>query len=320
MKNKLFIVLLIFVFLFIIACGETESDNKIKEIKVIESSIPTTVYTDNIDSIFSQIKIEIIDEKGNKEEKNLEKSMIGEDEINLLKEVGVHEITVMFEGKTTKLKITVAEKEFNGYTVKVVYPNGEAVNGKVSVQWCTGNNCFLPVTVNEQGIAKNNLKDGEYYIHIDNIPEGYTYDPNAYTSDTNNKNVVITLLKLSEITNGDGTDTNPFTVTEGVYNVEYTEATTKGMKYFTFTPSESGKYNLRSISMDKLALNLIDPYIGFLGTSNDMNNIDISGNVEDDINFNFEFEAEANVTYTFILFVSNEAKFPAGFEFIVSKK
>ena len=43
MKNKLFIILLIFVFLILIACEETESDNKIKEIKVIESSIPTTV-------------------------------------------------------------------------------------------------------------------------------------------------------------------------------------------------------------------------------------------------------------------------------------
>ena len=72
--------------------------------------------------------------------------------------------------------------------------------------------------------------------------------------------------------------------------------------------------------MDKLALNLIDPYLGFLGTSNDMNNIDISGNVDNDINFNFDFKAEANVTYTFIIFASNEANFPASFEFILSQK
>ena len=92
-----------------------------------------------------------------------------------------------------------------------------------------------------------------------------------------------------------------------------------GAKYFSFTPTASGKYTIKSIAMDKLAMNKIDPYMGFLGQSLDMSKADISGNVAENINFIYEFEAEAGVTYNFIIMVSSATKYPAEFGVIITK-
>ena len=62
------------------------------------------------------------------------------------------------------------------------------VTSGVTVQWCEGDMCYVPQAVNQDGVAYIELEDGEYYIHLNNVPAGYTYDPNAYTTDANNKN------------------------------------------------------------------------------------------------------------------------------------
>ena len=211
-------------------------------------------------------------------------------------------------------------EQSDNYTVKVVYPDNTPVSGGVKVQWCTGDICLVPVKVNENGIAENDIDDDNYYIHISNIPSGYTYDPNAYTANADNKNIEIKLYALNELS-GEGTSAAPYVVTNGAYNVTYAESSASGMKYYSFTPTEAGTYSIKSLATDKLAMNEIDPYIGFLGTSNDMNNIDISGNVDSkvNINFNYTFEAEAGVTYTFIVFVSSATTFPASFDIVILK-
>ena len=185
----------------------------------------------------------------------------------------------------------------NNYVVKVLYPDNTPVTSKVSVQWCTGDNCFLPVTVNNQGLAEIELENGDYYIHIEGIPSGYTYDPNAHTTSANNKYIEIKLLTLSSLATGDGTSENPYVLPLGTTNVVFEQGGVSGAKYFSFTPTVSGKYTIKSIAMDKLAMNKIDPYMGFLGQSLDMSNADISGNVAENINFIYEFEAEAGEVY-----------------------
>ena len=162
------------------------------------------------------------------------------------------------------------------------------------------------------------VEDGDYYIHIDGIPSGYTYDPNADTTNKNNKNVEIKLIELKPFT-GDGTSTNPIIVSEGAVNVTYEGAGQAYMKYYSFTPTSNGTYSIKSLAMDKLALNAIDPYIGFLGTETDMSKIDTSGNGDGkNINFTHTFTAEAGVSYTFIIFVSSASRYPASFDIVIS--
>ncbi len=317
MKKILYLLLIILSIFTLSACG---NDNKItvKSISIIESTVPESVLIEEVDNAITNIKFEVLKSDNSKEEKNLEKSLIMDADLNKLSTAGTHELTVLYENVSTKFVLVIVEANDN-YKVKVTYPDNTPVTSSVSVQWCTGNNCFLPVVVNNEGIAEIELEDGDYYIHLEGIPSGYTYNPNGYTTSKDNKFIEIQLIKLDEISEGDGTTATPFIVGEGCYTITFEEATAKGLKYFSFTPEVNGEYSIISLAMDKLALNAIDPYIGFLGFEMDLNNSDISGNIKDNINFNHKFTAEAGKTYYFIVFVSSADKFPASFDIIIQK-
>ena len=115
---------------------------------------------------------------------------------------------------------------------------------------------------------------------------------------------MVVLIKSYLINNGEGTDASPYVVTIGACNVTFEAEKTAGGKYFSFTPKESGTYNIRSMAMNALAIKLIDPYIMFLGKEIDLNNGDISGNPQSDINFLHSFEAIAGETYYFYVHIT----------------
>lgn len=312
--KKIFVILVCFLTL----CTLVSCKNKIEYIKIDENSLPESFTVENVEVRLTAIVLEVGMSKGEKEYVYVQTSMLSEDDLKKIKNPGIHNITINYEEFTANLTIEVLDP--NAYSVKVVYPSGDPVTSGVTVQWCTGKTCLLPVAVGANGVAYNQIDDADYYIHIDGIPSGYTYDPNAYTANKNKKNVEIKLFELKDAT-GEGTSTNPIVVSEGAFNVSYTGAGQSNMKYYSFTPNTSGTYTIKSLAMDKLALNFIDPYIGFLGTETDMSKIDISGNVDSKININFNhtFTAEADVTYTFIIFVSSATKFPASFDVVVLK-
>lgn len=294
----------------------TSCKKKIVSINVVSESVPESINVSELDNKLATIKLEVENSKGKKETINLDKTMISADDYENLKKYGTYTVSVNYNDVTTNLTLNIIT---NNYVVKVVYPDNKPVTSGVSVQWCTGNNCFLPVAVNNQGLAEIELENGDYYIHIEGIPTGYTYDPNIYTTSANNKFVEIKLLSLSSIASGDGTDPNPYELKEGTTNLTFEKRSNEGLKYFSFTPTTSGKYTIKSIAMDKLAINEIDPYIGFLGLIKDMSKVDITGNIAGNINFNYEFDAEAGNTYYFVVMVSSATKFPAEFGIIISK-
>lgn len=313
MKKLVRLFLTIMLLVVITACGKK---NKVTSINIVSSSIPDVILVEELDSKLSTIKMQVTKGSGDTEEINLNKSMLSEEDYNKISQIGTYTVTVNYEGQTTALTLNLLS---NNYIVKVVYPTNEPVTEKVSVQWCSGENCFLPKKVNECGLAEIKLEDGNYYIHIDNLPDGYTYDPNAYTTSKNNKFVEIKLIKLNSY-EGLGTSESPYVLSTGAYTLTYDTLKSAGQKYYTFTPNEAGTYNIKSMAMDKLAINNIDPYLGFLGTSTSMNDIDVNGNIEGNINFNYTFEAKANVTYTFIIFVSSADKTPASFDIVIELK
>lgn len=320
MKNKLFALLLGILCVFtLVSCGDT-SEVVIDSIEVLTESIPTEILTTEVDDKLDDIEIKVIKSDGNEEVVNLSKSMISDTDYAKLATEGSHTITITYEGKDVTVTLVVKLPVDNRYSAKVLYPDNAPVTSGVTVQWCVGDMCFLPQAVNGEGMAYIELEDGEYYIHLNNVPEGYTYDPNAYVVTAENKYVEIKLYELSNVT-GEGSKENPYVVSTGTYNVSYEEAKIAGMKYYSFTPTEAGTYTIESICMDKLAMSLVDPYIGFVGT--DINaNPDTTGNdIKDSVNFVRSFEAEANTTYYFIIMISSvsDDKFPCTVEFVINK-
>lgn len=313
MKKIISLVIVVVCMLSLTACK-----NKIETIKIVEDSVPAVININDVDSAIASIKLEVTKSKGEVEIINLEKSMISEEDYKKLSNAGYYTITINYEEFITNLTLTIEDP--NAYSVKVVYPNGEPVTGGVSVQWCTATSCLPTKEVNAAGVAYNKLDDSKkYFIHIEDIPAGYTYDPNAYTTDKDNKKVEIKLVTLNETT-GEGTLDNPYVVSVGGANVNIESASLAGVKYFAFTPSEAGTYSIKSLAVDKFAMNAIDPYIGFLGdVETDITKADVKGNVAANINFNHTFTAEANVTYLFIVFVTSATKFPASFDIVISK-
>ena len=316
---KLFTFIMVLISAFsIIAC--TEQEVTIESISIDNNSIPTLVLIDELNTIIEDIKVKVTKSNGETEEVTLTKTMISDADWQLLQTVGNHTITINYESVSCTVTLNMGLVD-ERYTVKVVYPDNTPVSN-IYVQWCAGNNCFIPVKTNNSGYSRIALEDGEYYIHLESgIPNGYTYDPNAYTTTKNSKFIEIKLIKSSTITLGEGTQSAPYVVSNSAYNVSFTESGVNGMQFFAFTPSESGNYSIVSLAIDKLAINAIDPYIGFLGTETDMSKIDVSGNQASSININFNhtFEAEAGVTYVFTIFVSSATKFPATFDFVIYK-
>lgn len=313
MMKKIFMLVMA---LLCIACitGCRKKKVTIESITVIESTVPSSILNTEVESKLTTIKFNVNKSDDSKEEKNLDKSMISNSDLAKLSKAGKYTIIISYEGVTTTLTLTIEEEVEDCYMVKVLYPNNTPVSGGVAVQWCTNTNCLMPVLVDENGVAKSKIADDDYYIHIEGIPAGYTYDPNGYTANANNKYVEIKLMELSTIASGDGSEGNPYVVSTGIYNISFDKASTEGMKYFSFTATESKTYTIESLSTEKLAVNAIDPYIGF-GPS-----FDVSGNTEESINFSHSFEATAGTTYTFVIMVSSATFFPASFDFTISSK
>lgn len=317
-KYLLTLLILCCAFLFI-GCSDDKVDDSVKSISIDETTIPNYVLIQKFDEQITNIKINVLKANGQTESISLSKDMITSD-LSHINELGKQKLTISYEKCETELTLNV-----KNYEAKVVYPDGTTAAKGVQVQWCDSKMCYTPVITNDLGLSAIDLDNGEYYVHLEKIPEGYTYDPNVYITTSENYSLTIKLLKLENYTSGEGTTESPYVVGCGTYTSEYLEQGKNGALYFSFTPEEAGTYNITSISMDALATKKVDPYIGFLGTDvNNITNADVSGNVKDNINFDYTFSCEANTTYYFMLFVSSvdttSEPFPATFEFVITKK
>ena len=72
-----------------------------------------------------------------------------------------------------------SNSQMYGYSVTVLKPDQSPCQG-VSVVWCTSQNCFRPVAVNDQGKATFSSEAESLFVHLDNLPSGYAYNPNEY--------------------------------------------------------------------------------------------------------------------------------------------
>lgn len=312
--KKIIIIMIAFLCSFsLVACNGA----KVESISVVNNSVSTEITTENVEELLLQIKIEVVYSDDKKEVINLSKEMISDDDYQKVLSSGTHQITIKYSNKSTTLTLVVNEPVNNNYTAVVQYPDGNPATG-VCVQWCSSTNCFLPIAVNSNGFAEIELEDGTYYIHLENIPAGYTYDPNAYTTTVDNKHLVITLIPLLSLTSEDGSRSNPYVVGLGTYSLTFSDKGVANAQYFAYTATSNKTVVITSTAMELLAPNKIDPYLGFIGETDDLPNFnlanaDASGNTSSEINFNYSFDVEEGKTYYFLVFVSSATSFNAEF-------
>lgn len=323
MKKYLYLLIVMICSLIIISCDDSVAT--ITSISVDEATIPNYVLIQKFDEQINNIKLNVNKSDDTIETKNITKDMISEQDLANINSLGKQKIMINYESFSTELSLNI-----KNYEVSVVYPDGTSAGKNIQVQWCDNRDddkgvCYTPEVTNENGKAAIKLGDGEYIVHLENIPEGYTYNPNIYITNSENYSLIVKLIALKDYTSGEGTSVNPYVVNCGTYNSTYEALGFKNGLYFTFTAEEDGKYNITSISMDKLSQKKVDPYIGFWNSEViDINAADVSGNNAEDINFNYTFDAKKGVKYTFVLFVSNvttnfENVFPVSFEFTIGK-
>ena len=162
-------------------------------------------------------------------------------------------------GCTTSNNSSSSTNQNDGkYRVIVEYPNGQRAPENISVQWCDDSNCY-PANTDNNGVASIDIADGEYDVHLYNLPDGYAYQPGIYVVDENNKEITITLSQVSTPKQGDGTAYDAFFIEEGVYSV--TIEPVDAMVYYAFAPTRAGEFKIESWAEN------IDTSVGYYGNS-----------------------------------------------------
>ena len=152
------------------------------------------------------------------------------------------------------------------FTVTLVY-NGEVYipseEHPISVQWNDGYSVHT-APIGKDGVARVGGLDGDYRVRLTAIPEGYTYNPNAYIATNNSRNLEIQLHKIVT-TRGNGDQLyNAIEIRNtGLYCVELTSPTHE--IFFEFAPPKSGTYSIESW-MDTID-NTINPQSKFYGAN-----------------------------------------------------
>ena len=174
--------------------------------------------------------------------------------------------TSIFNSSTTLVSTSSISENVNSsssidsnkiqYVISVYLSETENVGEGVRVQLCKSGDdgsCTSVVT-NALGQAIFSLEPGEY--KIDKIEkDGYTFDLGLKVNELNpNKKVV--LEKISNLEAGDGSETSPFAVSEGYYNV--TVATTGDIVFYSVTFTKEGKHVIQSLNRNLLT----DPKVG----------------------------------------------------------
>ena len=171
-------------------------------------------------------------------------------------------------GEATPQDTTAGEDDTtqgeDAFTVEVVL-NGEAFlpeGLEIYAQWTDGFS-FYTALLDEEGKASVTGLDGDYQVTLSNIPDGLSYNPNAYVATNDARHVTVQLYDLDKIRRGGDDLYNCIELTRvGMYQVEITSP--DHVVLFEFKPQTNGVYTVESW-MDVTANDInpkIDVYYG----------------------------------------------------------
>lgn len=215
----------------------------------------------------------------------------------------------------------VATVTLNGkiYTPPTVSDDSLAVK----VRWTDGKT-YQTVTLGDDGKAECYGLDGEYYVTLINLPDGYTYNPNIYIASNDNREVVIELLTISSA-RGEGTDIFKCIQlhTTGVYRTVMQKS---GQEvFYEFEPTKAGTYCIESIV--DISAGMYDPVLDIYAGSSQYKirekRIDGGGasgsyttNFKHVVNIDEQFIGNV---YTFaVMLEGKDATYPVNVDFVIT--
>ena len=140
---------------------------------------------------------------------------------------------------------TLDDDPTNDFTVQLCL-NGQPFSPAtaVNVYWNDGYNVHI-APVDESGFAVIDGLDGDYNVTLSSVPNGYAYDSNAYTTNNDNRNIVIDMYDLNMLRgSGDSLDNVYLLSDTGVYTV--TVNSEEEFNYIRFAPQKNGTYTVES--------------------------------------------------------------------------
>ena len=210
---------------------------------------------------------------------------------------------------------------------KVFVPEPESDPERVlKVRWTDGSK-YYTVPVGADGKAVCEGLDGVYSVTLVNLSDEYTYNPNIYHADNDNRDVIIELLTLSK---GVGESIDELNCIEfetpGVYRATLKNEDHK--VYFQFTPSRAGVYVIESM-MD-VSAGMYNPVLRMYSGHSQYkipDEVIDGGGVSEGYTTNFRaviiIPADSYVgnSYTFDIYVEGrDAVYPVNVDFDVSYK
>ena len=195
----------------------------------------------------------------------------------------------------------------------------------LKVRWSDGKTVHT-VNVNSYGMAECYGLDGEYTVTLVNLSDDYTYNPNIYKVDNENRNVVIELKTLTDA-KGDGTSIYQCIMlyNSGFYRANIEKA--GQVVYFEFIPTKSGTYSIESLV--DISAEMYDPvadvYYGSSAFKYYAYQLD-GGGASQGYTTNFKHVVDVDESfignsYTFAIFVNGkDATYPTYVDFEIAYK
>ena len=191
MKRIIKVCTLIFVLVLLFTVASCKSCKKqndpvIESIQIVESSVPSKIYTTEVNDKLDDIQIQVLKSDGSSDTINLTTSMISSDDLAKLNNAGTHTIKVSYEGFETTLTIVVEGKSVHQH---------EYVDGKCECGAIDPNNPGDPDKVEYSVLVKDIAGKplSNFYVLFYNgdevLEQGYTkkdgtfsvaLDPNKY--------------------------------------------------------------------------------------------------------------------------------------------
>lgn len=194
----------------------------------------------------------------------------------------------------------------------------------------SNNGASYVASFNDDGVAEISGLDGEYKVTLGGLPEGYTYNPNIYSANNDNRNISIRLYKLvATDSSKSGSDwyNDIVAISEtGAYRATLTEENFENGIRFRYVPGYAGNYSIES--MIDITENKLNPYLDMHGGSSEFVNpiyetMD-GGGAENTYTKNFRWEISIihiGNAFNFRIYATtlDEGVFPVNVDFILER-
>ncbi len=217
------------------------------------------------------------------------------------------------------------------FTVSLVL-NGEKFipSEEITVQWNDGYVLPTRAVIDKNGIASAFGLDGDYTVTLQNLPEGYTYNPNIYKATNDKKHIDIELFELNSGKGRGSSEYNAIVLKDvGMYRAEIKSGSS--VLFFEYAPKKSGTYTIES--WVDISSNKINPKVDVYTSNPQYKKLEYTidgGGAEGKFTKNFVYEVEiaseqisssntGQVVFTFAIHVDarSESYFPATVDFAV---